>query len=81
MTVAHFWQLKNKMLVRPIDLSFWHCINNTVVLKAFDPPDSFIYTNSESIGNELSKFKYLNSDTSSSVYLILLLLFRNIFFF
>ena len=67
MTVAHFWQLKNKMRVRPIDLSFWHCINDTVALKDFHPPSSFLYTNSESTGNELSLFKYLNYDSGPSV--------------
>ena len=68
MTVAHFWQLKNKMHVRPINLPFWHFMNDTVVLKGFHPPSSFLYTNSESIGNDLSALKYLNYDTYPFVF-------------
>ena len=47
------------MLARPINLLFWYCIKDNVVLQAFHPPSGFLRTNSESIGNELPVSEYL----------------------
>ena len=92
-TVLHFWQLRYKMLARLINLSFWHCVKDNVVLQALHPSSN---TKSKStilrplkgeVGYELSTSKLANSDSSSSDFslsnylLSLMVLLNRPFFF
>ena len=77
-TVLQFWQLMYKMLARA-SLSLWHCVTDNVVFQTLRLSINCLYTNSKStilrplkgeVGHELSASKLLNSDSSSSGFLL-----------
>ena len=78
-TVLQSCKLRYKMLVRPINLSPWYCVKDSVILQALCPSSNRLYTKSKSmmlwslkgeVGHELSTSKWSNSDSSSSGFLL-----------
>ena len=77
-TVLQFWQLRYKMLVRPIILSLCHCVKDNVVFQALHHSTNFWHTKPKStilqplkgeIGFELFTSKFSNFESSFSAFL------------
>ena len=78
-TVLQFCKLRYEMLVSPINPSLWYHVKDNVFLQALCPSSNCLYTKSKSrmlrplkveLRYELSRSKWLNSDSSSSGFLL-----------